>query len=403
MRMEELSNSQYIKSTDTVERYLLGLVEQYFKNSNVAAATSREYIIKKAVERMHEELSFENIGVLSITLPNGKTSTGAVNITLEDLGGEPTIYPKFSAFNVPFGTEQNTACEGNDPRLSDKRYPLAHKHEVSEIIGLEGILSTLTGKLERVAGFMHEHENKNILDMIIYSGTNDTIDLNVLDTLDDNLTVIVDGVRQDIALYRTEVSNDIAIVEADIASVRQEIESAKNEVLLTNQSYYEQAKQYVDETIDVVKNEIHSEMNNLVPRTFEYQMLNIANNVMTVAGFMEFNVSSVLNTNMDSVSQHGEIDIDAAILDTINARKCDLQSCQIELYIEHNDPMTNKIVRSVLPYIYCNSSQIAGSLQASIKYTTQKIGLTYSTEQNSIPSDIMEARIICIISCPETI
>ena len=37
MRMEELSDSRYIKSTDQVERYLLGLVEEYCKNSNVSS------------------------------------------------------------------------------------------------------------------------------------------------------------------------------------------------------------------------------------------------------------------------------------------------------------------------------------------------------------------------------
>ena len=37
------------------------------------------------------------------------------------LGGEPLISPKLSAFNVNFGQEKNTACEGNDPRLSDAR------------------------------------------------------------------------------------------------------------------------------------------------------------------------------------------------------------------------------------------------------------------------------------------
>lgn len=402
MRMEELSNSQYIKSTDTVERYLLGLVEQYFKHSNIAATTSREYIIKKAVERMQEELSFESIGVLSITLPSGEVRTGAISISLEDLGGEPAISPKLSAFNVPFGTEQNTACEGNDPRLSDKRYPLTHKHEISEIVGLEGVLSSLTGKLERMTGFVHEHTNKNILDMITYTGSNTSIDLNILDTLDDNLTVIVDGIRQDITQYRQDVDNAVAQVESDITSVRQQIDDARNYVLTTNQEYYAQSKQYTDDMVDAAVTSIRAEMNNLTPRTFEAQMLSVANKVTTNAGTMEFNVSDVLSSSMTSVSQHGEIDIDPAILNIVDTRRCNLHECQIELYIEYTDPMSGKIVRGTLPYIYCNSNQIAGSLQVSIKYVDKKIGLTYNTEQNSVPSDIMEARIICIISCPET-
>ena len=106
MRMEELSDSRYIKNTDTVERYLLNLVQEYFKNSNIAPTTSKEYIIKRAVERMREEISYDSIGVLSITLPDGEKRTGAITITLEDLNGEPLISPKYSAFNVNFGNEK---------------------------------------------------------------------------------------------------------------------------------------------------------------------------------------------------------------------------------------------------------------------------------------------------------
>ena len=213
MRMEELSDSRYIKSTDQIERYLLNLVEQYCKNSNISSPSSREYIIKRAVQRMKEEISFDNIGVLSITLPNGEQRTGAINITLEDLNGEPLISPKLSAFNVSFGNEQNTACEGNDPRLSDARKPLKHEHEISDIIGLEGQLSTLEGILNRTGQFEHIHENKNILDMLVYTGDNNVIDLTLLDTMKDKIQELVDEIRQEITEHRQEINDKITEVD----------------------------------------------------------------------------------------------------------------------------------------------------------------------------------------------
>ena len=97
MRMEELANNNFIKGTDSVERYLLDIIKQYFSSNNIDD-DSREYIIKKAVEQMKEELNIDNAGVVSV---NGKT--GEVTITLESLGGEPLIYPKLYAYNVNFG------------------------------------------------------------------------------------------------------------------------------------------------------------------------------------------------------------------------------------------------------------------------------------------------------------
>ena len=223
MRMEELSDSRYIKSTDQVERYLLGLVEEYCKNSNVSSPSSREYIIKRAVKRMKEEISLEGMGVLSITLPNGEQRTGAVNITLEDLNGEPLISPKLSAFNVPFGNEQNTACEGNDPRLSDARKPLKHQHEIKDIIGLEGQLSTLEGLLNRTGQFEHEHTNKNILDMLVYTGDKTVIDLTLLDTMKDDIQKLVDKIREEIIAHKQEINNKITEVNTKITEVKQEI------------------------------------------------------------------------------------------------------------------------------------------------------------------------------------
>ena len=48
MRIEELVNNNFIKETDSVERYLLNIIKQYFKNNNIEN-DSREYIIRKAV------------------------------------------------------------------------------------------------------------------------------------------------------------------------------------------------------------------------------------------------------------------------------------------------------------------------------------------------------------------
>jgi hypothetical protein len=67
---------------------------------------------------------------------NGKT--GPVSLIPSDIGAEPTISPKGSAFNKDFGTSAGQVCQGNDARLSDNRTDAnaIHKATASEIHGI---------------------------------------------------------------------------------------------------------------------------------------------------------------------------------------------------------------------------------------------------------------------------
>ena len=393
MRMEELSDSRYIKGTDTVERYLLNLVQEYFKNSNIASTTSREYVIKRAVERMKEEITFDSIGVLSITLPDGEMRTGAVTITLEDLNGEPLISPKLTAFNVNFGTEAKTACEGNDPRLSDARKPLKHEHEISDIIGLEGILSTLTGKIERVDGFLHEHANSNVLNMLVYTGDNSTIDLTILETLEDKIIAIVEQIRKEIITYKEDINNKITNINQKIIDVKNQISDLKQYILNTNKEYYELSKKHTDDSITEAKDEINATIENLVTRAMLADVLEVANNTYTLAGSMEFDLNTVLNfsgTNKQEVI----IDISTDIITAIAARKQLLEDCQIEMYMQYKDSETNKVVYGTLPYIMFNDNVVDGSIQLGTLYANNQILVSFDSVSMNIPADIKDARII---------
>lgn len=178
MRMEELQNNQFVKGIDTVEKYLLDLVKYYFANNSEVNPNTQEYIIQKAVERMKEELDIDNAGVVSI---NGMT--GDVEITCESLGAEPFIKDKKTAFNCDFGNIKGTVCEGNDPRLSDKRVPTVHSHSMTDINGLQGQIASLQNLLQTLNGTGHNHNNKDILDKISYSGKSTIINLDVLDAV----------------------------------------------------------------------------------------------------------------------------------------------------------------------------------------------------------------------------
>ena len=387
MRMEELADSMYIKQTDAVEKYLLNLVQEYFKNSGLASSTSREYIIKRAVERMKEEMEFDQLGVLSITLPDGIKRTGAVTITLEDLLGEPAIVPKRSAFNVNFGTEQNTACEGNDPRLSDKRDPLEHKHEISEINGLEGILSTITGKIERVNGFLHEHKNKSVLDILVYTGNKSVIDLADLENIEEKIKKIVQDIENDITEYRNDIQTKVTQVNTEIQTVRTEIESIKQYILDTNKQYLEQSKAYADTKINDAIADINNKLMDYTKKTELSPILDLASSVYTLVGSMEIPLSNAANLK----EYDADVPIAQDVLDELNTRMQRLQDTQIELLLEYSDG--SNLMRSHTPHVIIDDNAINGTLQTGVVFDNNTVHVSISCESN-IPDYIINSKII---------
>jgi hypothetical protein len=390
--MEELADNRFIKGTDTVERYLLNLVQEYFKTANIASTTSREYVIKKAVERMKEEVTFDSVGVLSITLPDGEVRTGAVTITLEDLNGEPLISPKFTAFNVNFGSEAKTACEGDDPRLSDARKPLEHEHKASDIVGLEGILSTITCKIERVDEFIHEHKNSKVLDMLVYTGNNSVIDLTLLDTLEDKLQKIIDKIRDEIIAYKEEAAKKVSDINKDIQDVKNQISDLKQYILNTNKEYYQLSKKYTDDSIKDTKDKIDAVLETLVTSVMLQDTLKVVNNTYTFAGSMEFDINTVIDFSGNK-KQEKIIDISSSILAELTGRKQSLKDCQIEIYLQYIDT-TGKKVYGTLPYIMFNNNIVDGSIQIGTLYDTNQMVITFDSNSMNVPHAIKDATIL---------
>ena len=390
--MEELSESRYIKSTDTVERYLLNLVEQYFSTHSIASTTSREYIIKKAIERMKEELSYDDIGVLSITLPSGEKRTGAISITLADLHGEPLIAPKLSAFNVAFGDEQNTACEGNDPRLSDARVPIDHNHAIENIIGLEGQLSTILGKVNRVNGLSHSHANKQVLDMLVYTGDKTTIDLDIIFSLEEKINEIVEQIRSEIIEYKSIINEKVEIINAEIIFIQNQLVALRALIIAKNEEYLAQAKAYTNSEIAKLRLYIQQLIAGFITRDDISDLINIAQNVYTLAGSMRFTISSVINTSSTAKEQIKEINIGQDILTELAARSANLMNCQIEALIEYQSG--GSTLYAPLPYVVFSNNSIDGSIQLGTVYSEEKVVFKFTTISGVVPLEIKSASII---------
>jgi hypothetical protein len=346
MRMEELANNNFIKGTDTVERYLLDIIKQYFSSSNINE-DSREYIIKKAVSQMKEELNIDNAGVVSV---NGQT--GEVTITLESLGGEPLISPKLSAFNVNFGTEENTACRGNDPRLSDNRHPLPHTHEMSEINGLDGEISSIKNTISILDGKTHNHNNLKLLNMLIYSGNKSEIDLTLLDNAEDKINTEITIVDNTITDIQTKINDLTNLITNELNQYSTDYSNIKTYIDDKNTQLKTDIKQYCDTEIQNKKDAIDTEISKMITKTQLNSFIDALNQQFSV--LYETDISDFITTN-DS-----DIIYDFSLPTTIVNELSNLtdEEYKIDFYINYTDPVSNKNVIMNLPFVYAESGNL---------------------------------------------
>ncbi len=396
MRMEELSDNRYIKGADTVEKYLLDLIRKYFKESDIAQTTSREFIIRKAVTRMKEEFRYENIGVLSITLADNIPRTGPITISAADINAEPIIEFKRSAFNVDFGDKANTACEGNDPRLSDARTPKPHTHSIQEINGLEGQLSTIYGLLTRSDAFKHKHDNIDVLNKLIYTGTARTIDLSFLDTTEPKIDEKIKDIQDKIdSLLNTEIPDRINTVNANLEDIQNSVEEAKSINEAAYQDYLRQAKSYTDSKVPDVLNQVNNYLDGYVTKA---QLSSSAAEAISYIGSMLLTGSMLKKTESDYSYSYFEYEaaIPDNIIETISNHGTSLHDSLIDMLIRHTkDDGTYEWNK--MPFYYINTSgTIEGMLVSSIDYDTNKIKLIYraiNMGNSTLPDEIKQTRV----------
>lgn len=386
MRMEELNNGNFIKSTDSVERYLLDLIKDYFNASGIADDNSREYIIQKAVTRMKEELFIDNAGVVSF---NGQT--GVVTLTLEDLGGEPAISPKKSAFNVNFGNINGTACEGNDERLSNKRDPIDHIHSIDDVNGLAGELSTILNNINLLSNKTHKHDNKKILDKLVYTGSNDIIDLTIIETAD---TLIKDKTQQvnntinevtiDFESLKTQILNQLNQYTNDYSNTINSIETKGEAVRISTQ-------EYTNTLVEDKMNEINTSLNNKITKTQLNSLITIVNK-----GFVSI-YENTFNNIIPDLNQITNLDISLPVDITTTLNLMNPQNYKIDFKIIYIDPLLGKEVETVIPFIYASNGQLKYSVTASIK-NNDTIQITSNRFVESWESFITNASVVCRIS-----
>lgn len=384
MRMEELSDNRYEKDTNSVEKYLLNIVQEYFKNQSISSAQSKETIIKRAVARMKEEIDFESIGVLSITMPDGEKRIGAVQISLEDLNGEPFIADKKTAFNVDFGDKPGTACEGNDSRLSDSRKPTKHTHAISDILNLDSELLAIMGKLNRLT--LHDHDNINALDIIRYSGTKDSIDLVDVEKLQSNMNSLLSDVQAISDAYKKDTKAAVDNAQTAIQNAQQKFNQLQGQIDNQGEVYRLQLESTMDTSLADAYNQLNANFKNYATSKDVADLKQAVSNAITSYG-------STTVSMADVIAAEGKYKVDDGIPVEIQSLGIDTQPV-IDAYINIDG------IRTKMPYFIFddNLNTLDGSV--SVVYDGQDVYITCNAK-NALPDNLSKASIQIVYSVRE--
>lgn len=183
--LNEYQDNHFIKEQSKVEKYLLRIIQRYFDIENNFTKESIEAMIIESLTRFKQMIVSEKGFIFSLN-----KQTGNLTLTIRDFGGEPAIIKK-TAFNKDFGNTDNAVCEGNDPRLSDDREPTEHVHQLKDINGLKERLDELN-----LSGALHMHDNKNVLDLLQYTGTQTQFDLIIIEHLQKAINEYISNLQE---------------------------------------------------------------------------------------------------------------------------------------------------------------------------------------------------------------
>lgn len=368
MNMQELGNDMYIKSTDSVERYLLELVRAYLNDNPTAEGFSRESFIRSAVAQMKQELDFSGIGVQSV---NGQT--GVIEITAEQLGAEPAILNKRSAFNVDFGTTKGTACEGNDPRLSDPRTPKPHQHSVDDINGLENQLNALKDLDKSLKNIQHQHDNLETLNRLIYTGNRSQIDLKALETIEPEIEAKITQIESRIQIAKNELNQIMAEIDKKINEF--DLTALKAYITTTVDGKKQDAITDAQKAVDSLRKELDEEFAGLISKD-EMRPLYEA-----MSG-SEYMIAS-MTAGMDSMGVNGAMFIRAtdAALNALREQGIDsLLKCRVACSISRDN------ILKPLPAVEIDSAGYAMSFTYEV--APQGVTLIREIRDGYTPSDI---------------
>lgn len=306
--IKQHNDASYSKEQNNVEKYLMKIIQRYFLVEQEYTEGQKEAIIVEAIRRIKIYLAEHRAGVFAL---NNKT--GIVHLDITDFDGEPE-FEKKNSFNKDFGTSEDTICQGNDSRLSDKREPLEHTHYIDEIDGLEEALQ----ERYSINIIGHEHNDKEVLDKIIYTGSSPEVDLILLEQFLDMVSMFITQLKL-IQINTEDVHNKfkdfLSDVEVRIDSMRDIYAEFMKE-----QTWLVDAKQYADEQKDAFVEMCRQKLRAYMTDEEFKDLIKDLNFVDSINGYLDFTPEEEVKKSIIDERIVTSFDIGAVVYDDHSLR-----------------------------------------------------------------------------------
>lgn len=295
MNLQEHDKNRFTKEKSDVEKYLLRIIQRYFDIENNYTQESVEAIIIESLTRFKRDILKEKGYLFSLN-----QMTGNITLTIQDFGGEYK-FDKNTAFNKDFGIDADTICEGNDPRLSDKREPNHHVHVIDDVIGLRELLNSIN-----VTPCSHIHTNKNVLDMLKYSGSLAEFDLQIIEVLSQKLLKYCDNLQFQKTELNKYTEKQVEILDSYITDIHQDLDNAK-QFISESINWLDNAYKYITDNVTDFHRDQINKLSDYVTKAQTASIIEYLKKAYTIVYEDEFPITDGEITMTPVEEQYGDI------------------------------------------------------------------------------------------------
>lgn len=292
MIMKEQDNNTFTKQKTEVERYLMRIVQRYFETENNYSNASIESIIVESITRFKRYCKDKGKDFLF----SFNRKTGHLAINIHSFGGEPA-FEKNTAFNKDFGEDPDTICRGDDPRLSDDRDPYEHSHEILDVPGLSDLLKQFD-----IPNAVPGHYNKDLLDILTYTGQSLEIDLAIIEQIRKQLPMFEvnsSSIKAELQTYSKNKEDDL---NSSVYALKTYVDSLAQNIIIGFQ-WVDEGKKSIQNGIKNLNDYCLQKFKNLVSMA-EYNRINITISQMykeigTDSFNIEMTIDGIRNVTID--------------------------------------------------------------------------------------------------------